>query len=309
MWAGGPITGQLHGIVCGLRKMASIRPDRRPVGAKYHWRGRDEYCRVGSRVNPNVYLKNESHMNVNDASIKILKMNQVYRVTDLVFRGGIRWQRDREIILSDPEYRDTILYSYLTQKKHEDDLETFKRVVRVHQSKYERPLTDSLIIHLRLGDVMDDHNARCHYEKSKKLYKDIVLESLPNVRHATIVTALHFGANPLNNKYFYTDRAKERSFEILELLSNELELKGLDVSYKSTENIDEDICFMAGSKYFLQSLSGLSNLVTGCLDDGSMVWSPKGGKAFKTSKYYTFRERTKGALKRMIKNRAHYDNC
>ncbi|MCW5213712.1 hypothetical protein VU04_12525, partial [Desulfobulbus sp. TB] len=123
-------------------------------------------------------------------NIKILKTNQVYRVSDLVFCRGIRWKQDRETILSDPQYRETILHDYLTQKRYERDLEIFKRVVREHQAKYEKPFTDCLVIHLRLGDVMDDTNGRPLYEKSQKIYSKLHLTGLPDLKRATIVTAL-----------------------------------------------------------------------------------------------------------------------
>ncbi|NEQ49253.1 MAG: hypothetical protein F6K11_03845 [Leptolyngbya sp. SIO3F4] len=232
-------------------------------------------------------------------NIKILKANQVYRVSDLVFCKGIRWQQDRKTILSDPQYRETILYSYLTQKRYEKDFKIFKRVVRAHQTKYAKPSSNSLVIHLRLGDVMDDMNGKSLYEKSREIYKNLHLIGLPKVKHATIVTALHFGANSLNGKYFYSDIAKEKSFEILQLLSDKLKIDGLDISYKSTENIDEDLCFMSGSTYFLKGLSGFSDLVSSCMCNGSFIWSPQGGKPYKKSRLQQV-ERT---INKIVRNR------
>ena len=49
----------------------------------------------------------------------------VYRVNELVFYRGIRWQQDRETILAAPKYRETILYCYLNQKRYERNLDTF----------------------------------------------------------------------------------------------------------------------------------------------------------------------------------------
>jgi len=212
-------------------------------------------------------------MTAEPAQIKILRANQVYRIVDLVLCKGIRWQQDRATILSDPEYRETILYGYLTKMKHERDLETFARVVGEHQARYEHPAPDSLVVHVRLGDVMEDAIERPLYQRSKQLYGGLGTRDFLGLKQATIVTALHFGANPLNKKYFYSDLAMERSFEILELLSRELEHKGMHVSYRSSENIDEDVCFMAGSRYFVMGLSDLSGLIGECLPDGALIWS------------------------------------
>ncbi|MBE9061355.1 hypothetical protein [cf. Phormidesmis sp. LEGE 11477] len=120
----------------------------------------------------------------------------------------------------------------------------------------------------------DKNHAWRSYEKCKRVYQRLALGSLPNLTTATVVAALHFGANSSNQKFFYSDKAKFRSFEILQLVSDRLKLEGLEVSYKSTDNIDEDICFMAGSRYYVKSFSGLSNLVSECLSYGSCVWTP-----------------------------------
>lgn len=219
-------------------------------------------------------------------NIKILKNNTVYRVTDIVFRKGIRWQQDRERILTDKKYRNTILYDYLTKKKCENDLKTFKNVVKKHQKRYEVPEYTSLVIHLRLGDVMDESVNRDwrNYEKYKRVYGNLLLHPLlQSLSKAVIVTSLHFGANSINNKFFYSLQAKERSFEVLELLSSSLNGQGLKVSYKSSVNVDEDLCFMAGSRYFVKSFSGISELIVNCLSYGSYIWSLDTEEVFRKS--------------------------
>ena len=105
--------------------------------------------------------------------IKILRTNSIYRVTDIIFRKGIRWEQDRKSILTEPLYKNTILYDYLSQMNHEEDLETFKRVVIHHQQKYELPSPNTLVVHLRLGDIMDDDinvDVRRHYRNNKETY-------------------------------------------------------------------------------------------------------------------------------------------
>jgi hypothetical protein len=214
--------------------------------------------------------------------IKILKANQVYRVSDLVLCKGVRWQQDHATILEDPEFHGSILHDYLKEKSAQSDMAAFKRVVDAHKAKYEKPAADTLVIHLRLGDIMDDGQDWRTYKKYKNVYGALPLEPRSEVDKATIVTALHFGANPVNGKYFYSDRARDRSFEVLQLLTEDLQARGFEVSYKSSENIDEDICFMAGSRYFVKALSELSNLIFECLPPGTLVWSPKGDEVIRT---------------------------
>ena len=183
-------------------------------------------------------------------------------------------------------------------------MEAFKKVVRTHQKKYEAPSEDTLVVHLRLGDILDDYsNDRTyrHFENCKKIYSLLDLQELPKLKKATIVTALHFGANEINDSYFYTERAKERSFELLDLVTNELRKMGLEVSYESNENIDRDICYMVGSKYFLKSLSGLSDIVEFCLDESSLVWSPDGVKSGGNSRTEKWQKKIKNFPGKVVK--------
>jgi hypothetical protein len=209
-------------------------------------------------------------------SVRSLPDNPVYRLTDLICRKGIRWEEDRATILGNREYRDTILYDYLSLLRSEEDMNLFRRVVRKHQERYSLPPADCLVVHLRLGDVMDDHEDQRwrSFERSLSLYSHLCLPSLPRINKAIIVTALHFGANDLNGKYFYSEKAASRSYQVLDRLSETLSSHGLSVAIQSSENVDADFCFMAASRYFLKGISGLSDLVCECLPYGALVWTP-----------------------------------
>jgi hypothetical protein len=202
-----------------------------------------------------------------DKQVKTLKENRVYRVSDLFFREGMRWQRDRETILTNPEYRNTILYDYLRTKEGEEDFHALRRVVREHTSRkqYKIPDEDDLVVHMRLGDVMKvPQRFNKAIARYSKLYNKTDLEP-HSFSKTVVVTALHFGANELNGKYFYSDLAKEKSFEVLRAFERRTNEFGLTLSVVSNENVDSDICFMASSRFFVKGLSGFSEIVARCL--------------------------------------------
>ena len=90
------------------------------------------------------------------SSIKILKQNKFYRIADLFYRDGNRWEHDRKEILKNPIYKNTILYDYLSQKTTESDFNLFKKIALNHANKYKtKPKPDELVFHLRLGDAFD----------------------------------------------------------------------------------------------------------------------------------------------------------
>lgn len=194
--------------------------------------------------------------------LKILKENKVYRVGDLFFRAGVRWEKDRESILNEEKYKDTILFHYLTNKKREFDYEAFYQAVKIVslQKNYKKPLDDELVIHLRLGDVMSNFDGR--YFAMKNIYNDFYRKiNIKNIKKATIVTALHFGANEVNNLFFYNKRDHQRSLDLLELIKTQTKQIGLDLNIYSNEDIDADLSYMCYSKMFVPSLATMMKII------------------------------------------------
>jgi len=202
--------------------------------------------------------------------IRVLKENKTYRIADLILCKGVRWREDRQTILNNSKYADSILFKYLSRKRYENDLDTLKKTIHEHidENNIDQPREDELVVHLRLGDVMDNYDKRT-YDKCLETYKNLArkvpIKKLP-VKRATLVTAMHFGANEKNGKYFFTENAQNRSYTIAELVASQLVGLELDVKVFSHEDIDLDLCYMVGSRYFLKGQSKLSDLVVECLD-------------------------------------------
>ena len=211
--------------------------------------------------------------------IKILKSNSVYRISDLFFCWGIRWEQDRHTILTDPKYKNTILYKYLKQKTKELDYKLFKEIVRKQTllKTYQTPSEDELVIQIRLGDIMNSLDYKRSKNKSITFYSDFfnyINLDLSKIKKITAVTALHFGSNEFNGKYFYSVKAEEESMKIIESLSNQCSQKGYDLNIYSHEDIDRDICYLANSMYFVKGITQLGDLIAKCLPNSCEVFEP-----------------------------------
>jgi hypothetical protein len=86
-----------------------------------------------------------------------------------------------------------------------------------------------------------------------------------------VVTALHFGANTRNNRYFYSDKALDISFEVLRDFEKQSNDIGLEVDVFSSENVDADLAYMASSKFFVCGSSHLSSIIQNCLSKDSKI--------------------------------------
>jgi len=210
------------------------------------------------------------------SQVKILRENKVYRMSDVVMGYGPRHQIDRETILAEPQYRETILHDYLVKCPSTCDKQVFVDVVQQHTQRYNQANPNDLVMHVRLGDVMQPELAETKQEiRCKSIYHTYAQlfykhgQWIRQHGRVTIVTALHFGANELNGKYYYTEEAEHNSFETLRRLVEVFESWDMKVSIQSSLNVDEDFCFMASSQQFVGSTSKFAELVSWCLKDSA----------------------------------------
>ena len=205
--------------------------------------------------------------------VALLKKNSVYRVADVVYRRGKRWREDTKTIIKNPAFKNTILFDYLTEKRHERDFKTFGKIVHRHSEKNQYRLADPthLVVHMRLGDVMTMYRQRDCRTIYSNFYKRVNITDLP-ISNVTLVTAFHFGHNDIHKKYFYNTTAIKKSWNIVKDFERQTHDAGLKLELFSNENVDEDICFMASSRFFVKGSTALSTIIASCLGKDSQVW-------------------------------------
>jgi len=211
--------------------------------------------------------------------IKILKENKVYRIADLFYMDGNRWQKDRFEIVDNKKYKNTILHDYLTLKKTEKDFELFKKITLNHSKKYlNKPSDDDLVFHLRLGDAFDrngktkiDNRVDWSYLQYKVFFRRN-RDYLITLNKVKVVTAMHFGSDELTGDFYYNEEHCKESMKFFEYFCGRLTDFGCDVEVISNENVDEDICYLMQAKHFVPGLSKLSTLISDCLGDDAKLY-------------------------------------
>lgn len=201
-------------------------------------------------------------------NIKILKHNSDYRVADIVYKRGERWEHSAEMVLTKPKYNGTILQKYLKINGiyNPTNLPLLLQIIKEYKSPI--PSNNELVIHLRLGDVV------VHNWFLNKDYISLIrnmLQQHNNINKLTFVTcfayqewsqeSLHLRKNA--QLWKYTDEHQEKNVAKVTKLFNNIKntFPNLELNIYSNYNIDLDICYCVFSKYFISDDGGFSKLL------------------------------------------------
>jgi hypothetical protein len=192
--------------------------------------------------------------------VAVLKCNSVYRVGDLTFRSGARWQADRTTIMTSPQYEDTVLRCYLGSMRHDKwDLggPDFQQLYSCCDgNSVKRASNSTFVIHLRLGDS-NSRSLGSNSLVAKNALKQAAeyLKDKPWIKTITLVTALHFGGYQDKGSNYRYDEKKER--EAKQLLKDFMHTLPLPAVIHSSANIDNDFCFMVTAPHFISPSQGM----------------------------------------------------
>lgn len=223
-------------------------------------------------------------------NVKVLKHNKNYRFSDLFFRYGIRWEHDRDVVLNDVKFKNSILRKYLEQKTKEEDYPTLKNIINnfISKNNIKLPKPSDLVIHLRCGDIFDPIlylqkdpgyiKAILQVDLIENLFKNKNKIFTNEIDSVNMVTALHFGANELNGNYFYSEQAYDNSMKVLEYFQEKINQIGYKLNIISNKNFDLDLCYMSRSNHFVSHLdtytgaSMMCNIVENCLSENAKIY-------------------------------------
>ena len=206
--------------------------------------------------------------------VKILKENSDYRVSDIIYHLGYRWEHSKNKVLSEPKYNDTILKNHLLNCDEDNNLKHLLQCIRNYNNKNNliKPSKDELVIHLRMGDVVE--NEWFMKKKYINMIKNLIKYSYFNkqkINKITIVTcfayqvwsedSLEFSKD--NKVYWnYTDEKQEKNNKAFLNFINKLRKNfKLPIKIYSNTNIDKDFCYCVFSNYFINDKGGFSKLL------------------------------------------------
>lgn len=224
----------------------------------------------------------------------IMPSNPVYRIGDIIYRR-YSWKKERKIILSDPKYKETLLFSYLSKLKDPfdetnkilrtedrclglDSQQAFKEAIEENFQRYEKYLLNTkntLYANIRAGDVIDLNKNKLLINNPKPLYDYIERKMQENelINKIRIVTALHFGDQPNNNpqyRYQFSKKSEDKNIECIEKIINYLknnlcedtDLEIFNKDETNEYNIDKDFYILSyAENYFLEEFGGFTKAI------------------------------------------------
>ncbi|MFC1670637.1 hypothetical protein ACFL20_09600 [Spirochaetota bacterium] len=208
-------------------------------------------------------------MNLLD-KINTIQSNPHYRVADVFYSSGERWQDSANKVLRLPEFEDTILKKYLVANKgcREKNYDLLKDIIEQHAiaKSYLLPHKNELVLHVRAGDVV------VHEWFLKKDYISLIsiaLDRNPNITTITIVTCFAYQAFPEKLRWMYSDEKDRLNRDMLGKLLSDIydKFRRYELKIVSNENVDEDLCYMFHANYFIPDggkgigWSGFSHLI------------------------------------------------
>lgn len=194
------------------------------------------------------------------AQICLLRSNQHYRVADVVFNRGFRWEDSAGQVMARAEFDDTILKRYLLANGGcvPTNLPLLARLIAEARDAmaYPVPDADELVIHIRAGDVV---------EHDWFLSRDLaaIVGDAGQPRKCTIVTSFAFQEWPDRGAWLFShEKLAENRRRMCEALVRLLDaIPDLALSVYSHDDVDRDMTYLAHAARFVPDHGGFSELM------------------------------------------------
>lgn len=212
-------------------------------------------------------------------SIKTLKENSDYRITDVIYKKGFRWKHSTEMVLSNPKYDNTILREYLLKNSNKSvNLNTLYNCISNHSTKNNSlvPAQDELVVHLRMGDVVSINNFSSRHSGYLNKLKRIIKNSLNKIviNKLTIVTCFAYQVwsedsihlKPANvPTYSYSDKDQDMNIQLMTGIFDSLSEFDFELGVQSSTDPDDDLIYCTFANHFIQdirNIGGFSKLLS-----------------------------------------------
>jgi len=177
-----------------------------------------------------------------------------YRLGDLVFLD-LEENEKNEILMEHP---NSIGSKYILEKRNNTSCNNIDLITKIIMEQIEENLhflpkniTDSTLIHLRLGDVVAGNE--WHEKIKRPLEVDYIKSLVSNDNNPKYVIGKCFFARPSSTNY---EECINKSNEYLHNVVNELQAE-----YFNSGNADIDLCCGVKSKLFVQGRGYFSKLI------------------------------------------------
>jgi hypothetical protein len=178
-------------------------------------------------------------------NIKVLKDNQVYRISDcLKFKNTHKVIKE---LLSNPIYKGTLLHEF-----HTTDKPDFFKIMSNRKEKSKLKFyndDDTLVVHIRSGDNFK--KTGLGLKKNFDYYLDNINKSTK--KKVVLITALHYGTGVSKKIYTtqifnYNEKNHNENIKVIHDLISKI---NKPVEIISTENVDDDLLQLVFCKTLL----------------------------------------------------------
>lgn len=161
-------------------------------------------------------------------------------------------------------FPDSIATEYMKKTDEDNRYDILIDIVKRRTNAQNTPPSDMLLIHLRLGDVMDRtpymakeflertiYYQGWNYVKPLTYYQDIVAKIKDKgINSITLIGGFH---HPL--------KSKNTSLEYVRLLGEYFESQGFKVTQRLDYDADDDFIYMCNASFFTPGGGGFSNII------------------------------------------------
>ena len=199
-----------------------------------------------------------------------------YRLGDIL-RGWLKKNGSTKYLNNiEKKLPNSIAAKYLKETKNLEPKIYYNIIKSILKDlQYEKPNDDDIIIHLRIGDsIQDSNNNSINYLQNKngEVYATIVenlektLYLLDNKNRCVLVYGTHLKLSK---------KQKENTKLYLEKIRKLLKKYNFKFIERINGNPDEDFYYMANSKIFIKSGGGYSTIISNIIiNNGGLVYYP-----------------------------------
>ncbi len=201
------------------------------------------------------------------------KENYAYRLGDMIrykhardTKSGYTWHKDN--------FSESIATKYMELTKDPNNYDVLLSIIDSNKYKnYKNPNNNELIIHLRVGDVIDNqpHSVNDFLHKS---HNDtaIINSKGEKLKHTYVYNLEHYNnilqKIPSNIKNiilvygYHIDIDHSKSEEYVNKLKQFFESKGFNITKRTNGDADNDFIYMSNAKHFVPSGGGFSKIIS-----------------------------------------------
>lgn len=209
-------------------------------------------------------LVNDNNKENNKENYKLFTGSSKYRIADMVLYSGWRNEKNGKNFHYE-HFPNSIASEYMKNTTKSNDIILLQKII--DRRTICKPPSDSLVIHLRVGDVIEESShtvsqmlSRQIYFIPGKLWSDYVkplkyfndkINSIKkyNIKNIIIIAGSH-------KKYNF-----KKSTLYINCIKKFLEDKKFNVRLMLGNNPDNDLIFMSNAKYLITSGGGYSKII------------------------------------------------